>query len=403
MIKYYYRAKSWTGEEIKGFITADSRETAILNLTNENFCLIELKNYSKRDSLFEYIRKFLDPVTSKELMLFTSQFSTMVRCGIPVIESLDLQTQQLGNKNLTRGLTIVIKSLNSGKSLREAFSDASETFPWLITEMVGAGEESGRLDEILDRLALHYEQEYTLSQKLKSAISYPILLIILAMVVVYILLTVIFPQFINLFEAQGAELPFITRMIFDSGIWMTENFSLIFVLAILLMFLCVYIFRRFGARLILDSVKLKIPVFGDLVIKANVARLTRTAAMLLESGVPLKNSLSIGKNVVSNLKIRRDIDKIIHGIQEGQRMTYCMCGLETFPDLCNRLISVGEETGTLDETLKRIANLYERELSLNVKQITALIEPLMILIMSLIIGLLVLAVIIPVIELWKIF
>jgi len=397
MAAFEYRALDPRGRACKGVLTGDSPRHIRSLLRNQGLHPVEVQAMTDRSG-GNRSGLFCRPVSAANLALMTRQFATLVRAGMPLEEALRALGGQIYHKQLQSVITGVRAHITEGASLTDALGKFPHVFSDLYRAMVEAGEASGRLDEILERLADYTEEQQYIRQKLGLAMIYPLLLTVVAMLVVTALLIYVVPEVIRVFEQTGQQLPLLTRWLIacsdflrSKGLWLLGSLTG-------LVFLWFYLLRLANFRYQWHRLLLKIPLIGNLNRTINAARLSRMLAILTESGVPLLESLRISNQVVRNEPIREALQAAAVSVREGGRLHTALGKTEYFPPLLISMISAGEESGELEKMLERAATHQERELNATVAAVTSLMEPLLILLMGGIVLLIVLAILMPIFE-----
>ncbi|QUH26662.1 type II secretion system F family protein [Serpentinicella alkaliphila] len=395
---YQYKAVSVRGENIEGTYTAKSKNEVVMMLKeNQNYPV------SIQESVSKDIRDFqlLSKVKTKDIAVFCRQFYTMLNSGITIIQCLDILRQQVENKKLKKAVGEVYEDVQKGLTFSEALKKHPVVFPQLMTYMVAAGEVSGSLDIVMDRLSTHYEKENKIQNKVKGAMIYPIILSLVSAVTVIFLLTFVMPTFLSMFQSSGVALPLPTRMLlsFSEAI---KAYWYVFIIVSLALF---YGVKRFvnseEGRLEFDKFKLSIPLINKLNQKIISARFSRTLSTLLISGIPLLQSLENVANSVGNRYAAEGIMKAMEDIQKGADIATPIKQTGLFPPMLDNMIRIGEESGTLDEILDKTANFYDEEVDFAISKMTTMLEPIMIVFMAIIIGFIVIAMVLPMFDMMQ--
>ncbi len=331
----------------------------------------------------------------QELMTFSQQFATMLSAGISVLAALEILQRQAVHPRLKAGILAVIKEVERGNTLAAAFSREKELFPSFFISMVEAGEISGDLDHSMHLLALYFQRKWELEQKIKTATAYPKFVILAILVLVFFLLTFILPAFTSVFESLKIELPFATRILLSTGEAMRAYWLIIFMSIIVVYFALAIFLKTKRGSCYRDSVILHLPIVGQLKRKLILARFCRTLSTMLGNGIALLTALEQAKNVVSSHLFGRRIDIIREHIVRGETVAAALKATDFFPMLLISMTNVGEQSGKLEEMLSRAANLFETEVNYAVDRLGSLLEPVLIVFLSLVVGAIVLAVFIP--------
>ena len=341
-------------------------------------------------------------VKLEEIVIFSRQLATMVDSGIPLVQALDILCEQI-EKPVFRNILAKIKDdIETGSSLSDAFARHPAVFSTLYVNMVRAGESSGALDDILDRLATYLEKSNTLQRKVKSSLIYPAVVVTMAILITLVMLIKVIPTFKGIFVMLGGELPFPTRVL----IFVSDTIRGMFVYVASGIAIGVFALKRYmrtrQGRENFDKMLLSMPVLGPLFRKVAVAKFTRTLATLIKSGVPILVSLEIVGKTAGNTVIEKAVESVRTGIKEGENIADPLAKSKAFPPMVVRMIKVGEQTGELEKMLTKIADFYEDQVDAAVSGLTSLIEPLIIGFMGIVIGGIVIAMFLPVFKLTEI-
>ena len=395
MTQFQYRATDFQGKIVEGSMEAGEERAVVLRLQERGLIPLLIGAGSvpapaaRTVSLASFGRK---GVRTKDLLVFTQQLSTLLAAGMPLDRSLTTLADLTQGAELKRVTGEVLTSVRGGASLAQAMGQHPQVFPPLYVSMVKAGEIGGVLDEVLRRLVDYLASAQELRDEVRSAMTYPILLTAVGAVSITILLVFVLPKFATMFADLGQALPLSTRIMLG----ISDVFSSVWILPGLLLLgggsygLFRYLNsgpRRYG----LDAFKLRMPVFGSLLRRMEVARFGRTLGTLLRSGVPVLQALDIVREVVTNQVIGRAVNEVQVGVREGAGMSGPLGRSGVFPPLALQMIAVGEDTGKLDEMLLTTADYFDREVRNEVKRLTSLLEPLMILVMGLVVGFMVIS------------
>jgi type IV pilus assembly protein PilC len=391
----------WEGKTVKGAVQngtlrADSEAALRTSLRKEGIIL--LKASQKKETGKEKFNP-KKKIKSISVVIFTRQLSTMITSGLTLVQSLEILSNQIEDKDF-RGIVKNIKErIEGGARFAEALKEFPQCFDPLYVNLVTAGEEGGMIDTVLNRLAIYMEKSAKLIKKVKSAMIYPISIIVVAVGVVLVLLVFVIPVFETMFKDMGAELPMPTQVVVNLSRLVKSTIH--FMIAGLVV--AVFLFKRYygtqkGRRQI-DKLILKLPIFGVLAIKASVARVTRTLATLLSSGVPILESLAIVAKVAGNTIVEDSLVVARLRISEGRSMSEPLEESGVFPPMVVQMIQVGEATGQLDNMLNRIADFYEEDVDNLVSNLTALMEPMIMMFLGVILGGLIIAMYLPIFKL----
>jgi type IV pilus assembly protein PilC len=398
MPRYKYSGRDLKGRK-SGVITAVSKRDAVLQLKQKGIRVLELNEIP--ETLWTKEITFGNPVKLQDFVIYLRQFATLLRAGVPVVEATAILAQQTESKALKKALLAIEQDLREGNPLSEAAAKHKKIFPSMFVNMVKAGEAGGNMDDTLDRLALHFEKQHFTKQKIVSALAYPITVGLLAIAVVIFLLVKVVPTFVEMFKDFGGELPAITKFVLNSSEFMQKYWWLV-VLFFVACFIGIGVVRNNKTtKYYLDYFLLRIPIFGKLLQKAALARMTRTLSSLFASSVPILQALSIVENIVENEVIARVLRKSRESLEQGQSLTEPMRKHWVFPPLVSQMIAIGEESGSLDAMLSKVADFYEREVETSTDRLKSLIEPLMIVFLAGLVGTIVTSIMVPMFEIFQ--
>jgi len=392
MPSFVWKGKNRFGAFQEGVLLADTRDAAVATLRRQN---IQVTSVREKGREIRLIPRFPRKIGSKRVAIFTRQFSVMLDAGLPLVQCLEILGEQEEDKKFAEIIEQVRTDVESGSSLADAMKKHPNAFNNLYTSMIAAGEAGGILDIILQRLATYIEKAVRLQAQVKSAMVYPVTVLLIAAGVVYIILWKVIPVFSQLFAGLGADLPWLTAVVVRAS-----NFVGRFGIFVLLGLALIYFgIRRWhktqGGRRIIDGLVLKTPIIGMLVRKIAVARFCRTLATLTASGVPILEGLEITARTSGNAIIEDAIMATRKAVEEGKTISGPLAETKVFPPMVVQMINVGEQTGALDQMLTKIAEFYEDEVDTAVAGLMKLIEPLMIVILGGIIGTIVTAMYLP--------
>ncbi len=391
MPNYAWKGRNRAGLIKEGVLAADSKEIALASLRRQNIVVTGIRERGKEISLTKVGRK----VPPKTLAVFTRQFSVMIDAGLPLVQCIEILANQQEHKNFQKILLQVRQDVEAGSTLADAMRRHPKAFDNLYVNMVAAGEAGGILDTILQRLSIYIEKAVKLRSQVRSAMIYPVAVIVIAAIVVAVILLKVIPTFAALFMSLGAELPLPTRVVIASSNFLARYwwaFGLVIVAG-------AYGFRRYYAthsgRRVIDGAALKLPILGTILRKVAVARFCRTLATLTSSGVPILESLDITARTAGNAIVEDAIYETRRSVEGGKTIVEPLRATNVFPNMVTQMIGVGEQTGALDAMLNKIADFYEDEVDAAVAGLVKLLEPLMIFILGIVIGGIVIAMYLP--------
>jgi len=391
---YQWVAETKKGRRLKGEIEAASEKIAQAQLKKRNLKILKLK--PKPKDLFANVSFMQPKVTNKDIVIFTRQFSTMIDAGLPLVQGLNILAEQAENPTFRRILRQLTKDVEGGSTLAEAMKKHPKVFDSLFVNLIAAGEVGGILDTILQRLATFIEKAEELKSKIKGALTYPIVVIAIALIVIAVILIFVIPVFQDMFASFGQALPVPTQIVVGMSDFMKGNIHWIIIAIIAIAFAFKKYRNSKSGRKLTDTLSLKLPVFGDLLKKTAVARFTRTLGTMMSSGVPILDSLEIVAKTAGNVVIEEIIYEVRGSIAEGQTIAEPLSENDVFPGMVIQMISVGEATGALDTMLEKIADFYDKEVDTAVDALTSMLEPLLMLFLGGSIGGLVVAMYLPI-------
>ena len=392
MPSFVWKGKSRSGQVQEGQLLADTRDAAVAVLRRQQIQITSIREKGREIKLIPRIPR---GIGSKRVAIFTRQFSVMLDAGLPLVQCLEILGDQEENRTFQTIIQQVRSDVESGASLADSMKKHPKAFDALYTNMVAAGESGGILDIILQRLSVYIEKAVKLNSQVKSALIYPVSIIVIAALVVFIILWKVIPVFAQLFAGLGSEMPLLTRIVINASNFVADYF---FLIVLVVIFGCVAVNRWHKTphgRHILDSAMLKIPVVGMLLRKIAVARFCRTLGTLTASGVPILDGLEITAKTAGNAIIEEAIMAVRKSVEEGKTISEPLAQTKVFPSMVVQMINVGEQTGALDQMLQKIADFYEDEVDTAVAGLMKLIEPVMITVLGAVIGTIVAAMYLP--------
>lgn len=411
---YKYQARDAKGQSISGELAAAAPHQAARELRESGLCIVSIREAglsagkpgktrvpgaaAERRALFALPDK---KPNSRDFMVFCRQFATAVEAGMTVLAALKILAAQTRPKSLAQKVQEIITALEKGSGLAEAFAEHGPFFPRILIHMVEAGELSGSLDTTLKRLADYFEKEHDLREKVKSASTYPTVIMVVALLVVAFLIVRVLPMFAQMFADMGADLPLITRLLMSLGTGAQKWWPFI-LLGLVPVFLALRRFVRTPrGTYFLDRLKMRLPVFGPLYQKVIFARFSRTLATLLASGVGVLPALVLVGRVSGNKLVEEAIAKSATGIRQGQSMAAPLKSSGIFPPMLTEMLKIGEETGAIDTMMGKVADFYEADVAYTVSRLSSIIEPILILGMAVIVGTIVIAIVTPMFEIFQ--
>lgn len=398
MALYRYNAKDRSGKNVTGVSEVPDEKTLIQILRRQELVILSIKPEKKREAL-NFGSKFKKKIPIGELVLFARQLATLIESGVPLVQGLEIMSEQAEKKEFKEIMLTVKKDVSTGSGFHEALAKHPNAFNPLFVNMVKAGESSGALDDIMNRLALYLEKTDSLLRKVKSAMIYPSVVTIMALLITVLMLTKVVPVFAGMYADFDAELPGPTQALMNISDFLINYFFYWTGALAGLIFGFLHFIKTPGGRLAWDSFKLKMPLFGPIIRKVAVAKFSRTLSTLIKSGVPILSALDIVGKTAGNMALEKAVDKVKLSIREGQSITEPLSRAKVFPPMVVRMISVGEQTGELEKMLTKIADFYDDQVDSAVAGLTSLIEPLVIAFLGTMIGSIVICMFLPIFNL----
>lgn len=398
MARFKYEGRDRKGKKT-GAINAASKREAMQKLRQEGIRVLEMTEVAET-TLTKDI-SFGSPVKLAHLVIYLRQFATLLQAGVSIVEATRILAEQTESKALQKALVVVGQDLQEGKSLSTAAARYPKIFSPMFINLIRAGEVGGNMDGALDRLAIHFEKQNNTRSKIKSAMTYPIAVAIIAVAVVIFLLVSVVPTFVGMFADFGGELPAITQFVMNASDFMQKFWWLIVLAIIGFVVTIMTLQKNKQTKYYLDYFMLRVPIFGPLIQKGVLARMTRTLSSLFTSSVPILEAMSIVENVVENEVVARVIRQSRDALEKGQSMSGPMMKHWAFPPLITQMIAIGEETGSLDSMLGKVADFYEQEVENGTDALKSLIEPIMIVVLAGLVGTIVTAIMVPMFEIFN--
>ncbi len=413
MANFKYLAKNGAGQTIQGTVSAKDQTEALSELRRKNLVVLQVNRESARKvaagggasiggiALTKGAVKAGSGVKKEELVLFARQLATMISAGIPLLESLEILSEQAETVGFRKCLEDIVDEIRGGKDLSQCLEKYPKVFSNIFCSMVRAGEASGQLDDILARLADYLEASAKLKRDIRAAMTYPVISLFLVLGITSFLMIGIVPKFQEVFSSLEIDMPALTEHVLNASLWCKDNWYLVFggMIAGFMLF-GAYTKTSVGERQ-WDWVKLNVPVFGPLFRKVALSRFARTFATLIKSGVPILGSLEIVSDTAGNRTISDVVDKARENVRQGEALSEPLSQSKVFPPMVTRMIGIGEKSGSLETLLEKIAVFYDEQVAAEVKSLTSMIEPILIGVMGFLVGGIVLAVFLPIFELQK--
>ena len=396
MAKFIYTARSSPDQIIQGEIEAETKQDAIQRLARLNQFPISI---AERDLASERRSNFrIHKISSVEIAMFTRQLANLLGSGINVVSSLSNISTQTSNKHLKEVILNVITRIKDGKSLSESLSDHPDVFPALYTAMINSGELGGSLELTLKRLADFLEDEEEFRSSIRSALTYPLFVLMVGILTIGVLLGFVIPKLVGMFEDMGQALPLPTRILIGLSGFLCSWWWLILIILVIGIFAFNRIIKTQTGKLSWDTFKLKLFFMGEIILKSELGRWMRTLSLLLSGGIAILSSLEISVFVIGNSYLKSEVEKLVNELSQGESLSKAMKGLKVFPEFVTSIVAMGEETGSLDQSLLRISDSYEKDVGRTLKILTRMLEPVIILVMGLIVGFIVISMLLPIFQ-----
>jgi type IV pilus assembly protein PilC len=398
---FKYSVRDSAGKLVSGTLEADNQAAVARKLVQMGYAPVSIASNEKTGLNKDVtIPGFTQRVTLKDLAIFSRQFATMVNSGLSLLRALAILCEQTENKEFTRVLTEVRNDVETGSALSVAMAKHDEAFPPLMINMIKAGEVGGFLDSVMLQIAENFEAEVKLRGKVKSAMTYPIVVFVMAIIMCAIMLIFIVPVFADMFAQLGGQLPLPTQVL----VYASDILRFAAPALVVLLFVGFFLWRKYKAdprvRNVVDPLKLKLPVFGSLFQKIALSRFSRNLGTMMKSGVPILQSLDIVADTTGSVVLARAVRDVQQSVRGGDSLAAPLVNHAVFPSMVVQMMAVGEETGALDTMLMKISDFYDQEVEATTEQLTALIEPLMIAFLGVVVGGMIIALYMPIFKIF---
>lgn len=395
---YFYIVADKAGKEKRGKMEANNRDAAKELLKKDGYVILSLEEQSQQfDMNFTFGRK-LKP---RDLSVFCRQFVSILESGVAMKEALAMLEEQTENKTLKKSIAEVLTNIEKGNSLADAMRGESHVFPPMLINMVEAGESSGNLEMAFSRMAEQFEKEAKLKATVRKATVYPIVLIFACIGVIGVMLLYVIPIFIDMFKEIDMEMPAFTMFVMGLSEWAGTHVYIIVGVAVAIFAAYQAYYRTEGGRKNIDKIKMKMPLFGQLVVKSNCSWFARTASTLLAAGVPMIDCLDIVSRIVNNIHYSMAIQNAREEVMKGIPLSEPLRDAGIFPPMVYHMTGIGEETGNIEQMLNKLADYYDEEVEITTQNILAAMEPLIIVFMAVVVGSLVIASILPIAAMYE--
>jgi len=402
-LAFAYTGRDASGKIVKGKLEGTSESAVVARMRTMGISPVAIAEDTGGTGLSRELRipGFEKRVKTKDLAVASRQMATMIAAGLSLLRSLTILAEQTENKRLAKAFDSVRSDVETGSSFSDAIARRPEIFPPLMINLVRAGEVGGFLEGSLESIAVNYESEVKLNGKIKSAMTYPVIVLIIALVAVAAMLIFIVPVFSAMFKSLNAQLPLPTEflVILSNGMVYIGPIAVVLIVAFIIWWRAYK--NTLRVRMVVDPLRLKIPVFGALMKKVAIARLTRNLAMMMAAGVPILRSLSIVGAVANNWVVEQALNKVAESVRQGKSIAEPLAKEPIFPSMVVQMISVGEDSGALEVMLHKVSEFYDQEVESMTEQLTALIEPIMIAVIGVLVGGMIVALYMPIFDIYS--
>lgn len=395
MPKFVYIAKSKPGESMQAVMEAESEQIAVSRIIEAGYFPVSVK---AENNLLNQQSNHFKRISRKELVIFTRQLSSLIESGVNILDSLNITTNQISNKYFKAILSDIISKIKDGKSFSESLAIHKNIFSKFYTSIIHSGEASGHLGKVVKNLADFLEKDEEFRASLRASFTYPCFIAIVGVATVGILLGFVIPKLVTMFEDLGQTLPLPTKILIAVSGFITHYWWAILAITFLSVFFFKRIINTSRGSFFIDKLRLRAPLAGEISLKSEIARLSRTLSLLISSGLAVVSALNVTITVMQNKILKMELEKFKEQVINGLSFSKCLHSSKLFPSFVTNIVSVGEEGGNLDKSLARVADEYERDVDRSLKSISRLIEPVVILIMGVIVGFIVLSMLLPIFQ-----
>lgn len=398
MAQFNYKAVDKNGKAEKGTIDAADREKAQEKLKSEGLAVTELKDAGEAKASFGLGKK---KVKSRDLSILCKQMVSILNAGVTVITALDMLSEQMDNKTLKNALIEAKIYVEKGGTLSDAMRLNPDIFPPIMINMVSAGEASGSMETSFDRLSTHFEKDDALKGKIKGALTYPIVVMIVAVLVIIVVMIAVIPNFVEMFADMGTQLPLATRMMMAGSDFILHKWFILLPIIIAIVVGLKFFFATPTGKLLSAKVSINAPIFSDLVIKSNASRFSRTLSTLMGAGIPMLDAIEQVAKMMDNVIFREGLMNTKTQVAKGLPLSKPLKDMDVFPTMLVQMVKIGEETGNIEDMMEKVADLYDREVDLATESLTQAMEPLTMVLMAGIVGMIVAAVYGPILSMYE--
>lgn len=394
MAKYSFKVVDSSGKQQKKTVEAKSEEAARVKLKSEGYSVAgvgkEVGGAKKKGG----------KVSDRDLSVFCKQFAAVLRAGVPIISALDMMGEQMTNKTLQAALADAATYVQKGGTLADAMRQNPKAFPSMLANMVAAGESSGKLEIAFERMATQFEKDGAIKSKIKGAMTYPIVILVVVIGVVALLMVMVIPTFSEMFKEMGTKLPAATQALVNLSDFITKKWWLLLIIVVALVFGIKYFKKTPAGQQLFGQIALKAPIFGQLSVKTAAATFSRTFATLLASGIPLIDAVEQTGRVMKNKIIRDGVISCKAQVAKGVPLSKPIRDLDIFPTMLPSMMHIGEETGNIEEMMEKVADFYEEEVAIATDSLTSMMEPLIIVVLGVTVGGIVIAIYTPILSMY---
>jgi type IV pilus assembly protein PilC len=397
---FKYTAKNPNSQNVAGKIQADNKNAVIEELRKRKLTIVTIVETKEVPQTKLTLKS--KKVKPDEIVIFARQLATMVEAGIPIIQSLNALKEQVAHPQFKKVLTQVESDIQHGSSLSASFSKHPQVFDTLFVNMVKVGESGGVLSAVLDRISTYMEKTLKLQRKVRSALIYPSVVVSMAVLITIVLLVKVVPTFKGIYDSLGHELPALTQVLINVSEGLKKYLGVVIGVIVLSVFLLKRWHKTDKGAVAIDGAFLKLPIFGELLRKVAISRFSRTLATLIQSGVPILESLDIVQKTIGNRVLELVIDDVKTNVREGESIASPLERSGVFPPMVTRMISIGEKSGQMEKMLLKISEFYDDQVDAAVEGLTSIIEPLIIGVLGVVIGFIVIALFLPILNITQV-
>lgn len=398
MAQFNYKAIDKNGKAKKGTIDAADREKAQEKLKSEGLSVTEIKDAGEARAGFHLGKK---KVKSRDLSILCKQMVSILNAGVTVITALDMLSEQMDNKTLKQAVVEAKIYVEKGGNLSDAMRLNPDVFPPIMINMVAAGESSGSMEVSFERLSVHFEKDDALKGKIKGALTYPIMVMIVAVLVIIVVMIAVIPNFVSMFADMGTELPLATRMMMAGSDFIIHKWYILVPILVGIVVAIKFALATPGGQAFSAKVAINAPIFSNLVIKSNSAQFARTLSTLMAAGIPMLDAIEQVAKMMSNKIFRDGLMNAKAQVAKGLPLSKPLKDMDVFPTMLVQMVKIGEETGNIEDMMEKVADLYDREVDLATESLTQAMEPLTMVVMAGIVGMIVAAVYGPILSMYE--